>query len=128
MRKEIADIKAFQRAFECNVLPAPTMPAKEIQDLRVNLLQEELDELKQANADGDIVEALDAIVDIMYVLLGTACEYGIADLIAQAWDLVHASNMSKLDENGRPIRRADGKIIKPPTYKKVDLTPLFKTV
>jgi predicted HAD superfamily Cof-like phosphohydrolase len=126
MRKEIADIKAFQKAFECNVLSVPTMPVKEIQELRVRLLQEELDELKQANEDGDIIEVADALVDIMYVLLGTACEYGLADLLPQAWDLVHESNMSKLDENGKPIRREDGKIIKPPTYKKVDLSVLFK--
>jgi len=125
MKKQIADIKAFQTAFECNVLPVPTMPAKEIQELRVKLLQEELDELKQANQDSDIIEVADALVDIMYVLLGTACEYGLIDKMEEMWDLVHASNMSKLDENGRPIRREDGKIIKPPTYVKVDLKPLF---
>jgi predicted HAD superfamily Cof-like phosphohydrolase len=126
MRKEIADIKAFQTAFECNVLPAPTMPAKEIQELRVKLLQEELDELKQANQDNDIVEVGDALTDILYILLGTACEYGLIDKMEEMWNLVHQNNMSKLDENGRPIRREDGKIIKPPTYKKVDLTVLFK--
>lgn len=126
MRKEIADIKAFQRAFECNVLPAPTMPAKEIQELRVKLLQEELDELKQANADGDIVEVADALTDILYVLLGTACEYGLIDKMEDMWDLVHRNNMNKLWPDGKVHKRSDGKVIKPEGFEKVELKTLFQ--
>jgi len=126
MRKEIADIKAFQRAFECNVLPAPTMPAKEIQELRVRLLQEELDELKQANADGDIIEVADALTDILYVLLGTACEYGLIDKMEDMWDLVHRNNMNKLWQDGKVHKREDGKVIKPEGFEKVELKTLFQ--
>jgi predicted HAD superfamily Cof-like phosphohydrolase len=126
MRKEIADIKAFQRAFECNVLPAPTMPAKKIQELRVRLLQEELDELKQANADGDIVEVGDALTDILYILLGTACEYGLIDKMEDMWDLVHRNNMNKLWPDGKVHKREDGKVIKPEGFEKVELKTLFQ--
>jgi predicted HAD superfamily Cof-like phosphohydrolase len=126
MRKEIADIKAFQRAFECNVLPAPTMPAKEIQELRVRLLQEELDELKQANEDGDIVEVGDALTDILYILLGTACEYGLIDKMEDMWDLVHRNNMNKLWPDGKVHKREDGKVIKPEGFEKVELKTLFQ--
>ena len=126
MRKEIADIKAFQIAFECNVLPAPTMPAKKIQELRVRLLQEELDELKQANADGDIVEVGDALTDILYILLGTACEYGLIDKMEDMWDLVHRNNMNKLWPDGKVHKREDGKVIKPEGFEKVELKTLFQ--
>jgi predicted HAD superfamily Cof-like phosphohydrolase len=126
MRKEIADIKAFQRAFECNVLQAPTMPAKKIQELRVRLLQEELDELKQANEDGDIVEVGDALTDILYILLGTACEYGLIDKMEDMWDLVHRNNMNKLWPDGKVHKREDGKVIKPEGFEKVELKTLFQ--
>jgi len=126
MRKEIADIKAFQRAFECNVLPVPTMPAKEIQELRVRLLQEELDELKQANEDNDIVEVGDALTDILYILLGTACEYGLIDKMEDMWDLVHRNNMNKLWPDGKVHKREDGKVIKPEGFEKVELKTLFQ--
>lgn len=126
MRKEIADIKAFQKAFECNVLSVPTMPVKEIQELRVKLLQEELDELKQANEDGDIIEVADALVDIMYVLLGTACEYGLVDKMEEMWDLVHNNNMNKLWPDGTVHKRSDGKVIKPEGFVKVELKTLFQ--
>jgi len=126
MRKEIADIKAFQKAFECNVLPVPTMPAKEIQELRVKLLQEELDELKQANQDNDIVEVGDALTDILYILLGTACEYGLIDKMEDMWDLVHKNNMAKLWSDGLVHKREDGKVIKPEGFEKVELKTLFQ--
>ena len=126
MRKEIADIKAFQKAFECNVLPVPTMPAKKIQELRVALLQEELDELKQANEDGDIIEVADAMVDIMYVLLGTACEYGLVDKMEEMWDLVHDNNMKKLWPDGKVHKNQYGKVIKPEGFEKVELKTLFQ--
>lgn len=82
-------------------------------------------ELHDAAACGDKIETLDAIVDIMYVLLGTACEYGMIDLIESAFTLVHENNMSKKWPNGLVHRRFDGKILKPEGFKKVDLTPLF---
>lgn len=126
MIKEIEDIKEFQLAFECNVLPEPTMPAKEIQELRVRLLQEELDELKQANEDGDIIEVADAITDILYVLLGTACEYGLIDKMEEMWDLVHNNNMNKLWPDGKVHKREDGKVIKPEGFVKVELKTLFQ--
>lgn len=126
MRKEIADIKAFQIAFECNVLPVPTIPAKEIQELRVKLLQEELDELKQANQNSDIVEVGDALTDILYILLGTACEYGLIDKMEDMWDLVHKNNMNKLWPDGLVHKREDGKVIKPEGFEKVELKTLFQ--
>ena len=91
--------------------------------LRINLLAEELDELKEALADGNPVEVLDALIDLQYVLDGAFLSFGMHGLKDAAFNEVHRSNMSKLDENGRPvIRESDGKILKGPHYFKPDMT------
>ena len=67
----------------------------------------------------------DAIVDCMYILLGTAHEFGIADRLVACFNEVHRSNMSKLDVNGKPVYRADGKVIKGEFYSKPDLASII---
>jgi len=89
------DVAEFHEVFDLPILSEPTIPAKERCDLRVNLLQEELDELKQAIADKDMVEIADALADIQYVLSGAVIEFGLADRFKNLFDEVHRSNMSK---------------------------------
>ena len=91
-------------------------------ELRINLLAEELDELKDALAQGDAVETLDALIDLQYVLDGAFLSFGMQDLKQAAFEEVHRSNMSKLGEDGKPIRReSDGKVLKGPNYFKPDM-------
>jgi predicted HAD superfamily Cof-like phosphohydrolase len=79
--------------------------------LRLDLIEEELDELHVAMEDGNLVDAADAIADLLYVVYGTAVEMGLdADALVQE---VHAANMRKLDGDGKPILREDGKVLKP---------------
>jgi predicted HAD superfamily Cof-like phosphohydrolase len=125
MKKQINQVKEFQLAFgqgveESNCIIEPTRAV-----LRQNILQEEVNELWDASIQGDIVEVADAIVDCMYILLGTAHEFGIADRLAACFDEVHRSNMSKLDVNGKPVYRADGKVIKGEFYSKPDLASII---
>lgn len=96
--------------------------------LRRRLLHEEVDELDSALHGHDDVESLDAIVDCMYILIGTAIELGIDHLIPAAFAEVHRSNMTKLDANGKPVFREDGKIAKSEFYEKPNLKQLFTNV
>jgi predicted HAD superfamily Cof-like phosphohydrolase len=84
--------------------------------LRHTLIEEEVMELLQASAKGDIVGVADAITDCLYILFGTALEWGLADKLPELFDEVHRSNMSKLDADGNPVYREDGKIIKGENY------------
>jgi len=85
-----------------------------LHDLRINLIEEEFNELKDAIAENNIVEVADALGDIMVVVLGTACSFGID--MTPVFNEIHRSNMSKLGEDGKPIYRADGKVLKGPNY------------
>lgn len=94
--------------------------------LRHKLIQEEVGELLDASmsSHGTLVDVADAITDCFYILIGTAIEYGIADKLPELFDEVHRSNMSKLDDNGCPIYREDGKVLKsskytPPNLKEI---------
>ncbi len=91
--------------------------------LRQALIEEEVGELRQASGDRDLVGIADALADIVYVAYGTAHVYGI-DLDA-VLDEVHASNMTKLDRTGRPVRRADGKVLKGPDYRRPDVAAVL---
>ena len=91
-------------------------------ELRLALIEEEVGELAAAARADDLVGVADALADIVYVAYGTAHVYGI-DLDA-VLDEVHASNMTKLGADGRPIRRADGKVLKGPAYVPPDIADL----
>ena len=89
-------------------------PDRKTIDLRLSLIEEECEELIEAINNKDIKEAADAIADLLYVVYGCAHAFGInADV---AFNNVHASNMSKLGEDGKPIYRSDGKVLKGPDY------------
>jgi predicted HAD superfamily Cof-like phosphohydrolase len=109
-------VREFHRAFGLPVRQSPTTAVGiEQRSLRRALIEEEVGELADAVDRGDLVAVADALADIVYVAYGTAHVYGI-DLDA-ALDEVHASNMTKLGADGRPVRRADGKVLKGPNYR-----------
>lgn len=121
MKKQIEQIKEFQKAFGCSILDKPQIPHAGIVVLRHSLITEEVDELLKASIAGDIVECADAITDILYVLLGTACEYGLVDRLEKLFTQVHLNNMGKVHPDGTVKRREDGKILKPEGFQKVEL-------
>jgi predicted HAD superfamily Cof-like phosphohydrolase len=93
---------------------APDLGNKELQDLRVSLIQEEVKELQEALAEKDIIEVADALTDILYVTYGAGHAFGID--LDDCFEEVHRSNMSKLGEDDNPIYREDGKVMKGPLY------------
>ena len=109
-------VHEFHRIYDCNVASKPELPSKDERALRISLLKEEYNEYIQGEKNNDIVEIADALADMLYIINGTCVSYGIP--IDRIFAEVHASNMSKLDENGQVIRREDGKVLKGPNYFK----------
>lgn len=116
-------VEEFHRTFGCYVADIPSLPPTNRRKLRVRLIQEELNELGASFDDDDLTGVADAIADLLVVVYGTAVECGLdADaLVAE----VHRSNMSKLGEDGKPIIREDGKVLKGPNYSPPDLRPMI---
>ena len=109
----------FMEAFGQDVQLEPTWPDFNTRELRLELIAEELDELSDAVADRDMIQIADALTDLLYVVYGAGHAFGID--LDECFQEVHASNMSKLGENGRPIYREDGKVMKGPGYFEPDL-------
>ncbi len=115
----------FHRVYGLPISAEPTVEVGSDQvSLRQALIEEEVAELSAAALAGDLTGIADALADIVYVAYGTAHVYGI-DLDA-VLDEVHASNMTKLDEHGRPLRRADGKVLKGPGYRPPDVAAILR--
>ncbi|MFD2079291.1 Predicted phosphohydrolase, Cof family, HAD superfamily [Actinopolymorpha cephalotaxi] len=115
--------REFHEAFGLGASDAP-VPRPDSWRLRIALLREEFEEYVEAAAAGDLVAVADALADMTYVIYGTACEYGIPlDAVLAE---VHRSNMSKLGPGGRPILRADGKVVKGPGFAAPDIAPLLR--
>jgi predicted HAD superfamily Cof-like phosphohydrolase len=126
-RTTLDQVKEFHEAYGLPVLDAPAIDHAQTIKLRINLLQEELDELKAALEQGDIVETLDALTDLQYVLDGAYLSFGLHTVKTAAFDEVHRSNMSKLGADGKPIRRPeDGKVMKGPNYSPPDLKAVYE--
>ena len=109
----------FMEAFGQDVHIEPAWPDFSTRELRLELIQEEVDELGEAMEQRDMVGIADALTDILYVVYGAGHAYGID--LDECFQEVHASNMSKLGEDGKPIRREDGKILKGPNFFEPDL-------
>lgn len=109
----------FMTTFGQEVRDFPSLPCVTVQALRIELIEEELRELREAIAADNIVEVADALTDILYVVYGAGHAFGIN--LDNTFAEVHASNMSKLGEDGKPIFREDGKVLKGPAYFKPDL-------
>ena len=119
-----SSVKKFMETFGQEVKNKAEFPSKKIQDLRVSLIDEELSELKEAIENKDIKEVADALTDILYVTYGAGHAFGID--LDKCFDEVQRSNMSKLDENGKPIFNEHGKVLKGPNYFKPNLEKFIK--
>ncbi len=93
--------------------------------LRYKLMREENEEYLEAAQNGDIVEIADALGDMLYILCGTILKHGLQDKIAAVFQEIQRSNMSKLDANGKPIYREDGKVLKSELYFKPDIKAIL---
>jgi predicted HAD superfamily Cof-like phosphohydrolase len=126
LRDDIRKVRQFHEAFGLTVSDAPVgaIPSP-LRALRIGLLEEELEEYKAASAAGDIVAVADALTDLAYVLFGAYLIHGLQDVADGLFAEVHRSNMSKLDENGRPIYREDGKVLKSAQYSEPDLETIL---
>lgn len=121
-------VREFHAAFGQDDAAAPRIGNDGINELRLKLIREETDELALALAEGDAVDVLDALTDLQYVLDGAYLQLGFAAVKDRALVEVHRSNMSKIGEDGRPVHRDDGKILKGPNYSPPNLRPMLDPV
>ena len=117
-------VKKFMLTFGQDVKNKASFPDEKIQNLRVSLIDEELNELKQAVKNRDLKEVADALTDILYVTYGAGHAFGIN--LDHCFNEVQQSNMSKLGEDGKPIYNEHGKVLKGPNYFKPDLSKFVK--
>ena len=110
----------FMKTFGQEVKNKPSFSTEKINKLRLDLIKEELSELTDAMNNKDLLEVADALTDILYVTYGAGHAFGID--LDKCFDEVQNSNMSKLDENGKPIYNENGKVMKGPNYFKPDLS------
>ncbi len=109
-------VKEFHETYNVPILPYPMFPTNDRIGLRISLIKEEIGELLIAIEQMNLVETADGIADAIVVLIGTALEFGIP--LDKIMAEVHASNMSKLGEDGKPVIREDGKVLKGPNFFK----------
>ena len=117
-------VKKFMEVFGQEVKTKAEFPSEKIIKLRLNLIQEELDEFDQALKKKDLKEVADALTDILYVTYGAGHAYGID--LDKCFEEVQRSNMSKLGEDGKPIYNEKGKVMKGPKYFQPDLKKFIK--
>jgi len=122
LAQAIEHVKSFHHAFLLPVRQelAAHIPEKEM-TLRFNLMKEENEEYLEAAKNGDIVEIADALGDMLYILCGTINAHGLQHVMAPVFEEIQRSNMSKLDHNGQPIFREDGKVMKSELYFKPNI-------
>ncbi len=109
----------FMKTFGQDVKKKPSLSSDKINNLRINLIKEELNEFMEAISNKDLKEAADALTDILYVTYGAGHAFGIN--LDNCFDEVQKSNMSKLGSDGKPIYNENGKVMKGPNYFKPDL-------
>jgi predicted HAD superfamily Cof-like phosphohydrolase len=113
-------VGTFMKTFGQEVKTKPSFSTDKINKLRLDLIKEELNELSEAMNNNDLLEVADALTDILYVTYGAGHAFGIN--LDKCFEEVQNSNMSKLDQNGKPIYNEDGKVMKGPNYFKPDLS------
>jgi len=113
-------VGTFMKTFGQEVKTKPSFSTDKINKLRLDLIKEELSELTEAMNNKDLLEVADALTDILYVTYGAGHAFGIN--LDKCFEEVQNSNMSKLDENGKPIYNENGKVMKGPNYFKPDLS------
>ncbi|MGB0895741.1 MAG: hypothetical protein ACPGU9_02280 [Flavobacteriaceae bacterium] len=126
MKKYTDAVAEFHTAFKIGYRETPKADLGEAKNqLRFNLMKEENEEYLEAAQNNDLVEVADALGDMLYILCGTMIEHGLQDKISDVFDEIQRSNMSKLGEDGQPIYREDGKVLKGPNYFKPNFTKIL---
>ncbi len=126
MQKQLDAVKEFHKTYKIEYQDFPTANlGTSKHELRFNLMKEENEEYLEAVKNEDLVEIADALGDMLYILCGTIIEHGLQDKIEAVFDEIQRSNMSKLDINGDPIYREDGKVMKGPNYFKPDIAKIL---
>ncbi len=122
---KIMHVHHFHETFQIGNADTPTLVDEKDYTLRYNLIKEENEEYLDACKNGDLVEIADALGDQLYILFGTILKHGLQHKIEEVFDEIQRSNMSKLDENGKPIFREDGKILKSNLYFKPNIKDIL---
>ena len=125
MNPIVTSLLEFNQAFEIQKLEQPGLSDSDLIELRIKLLTEEVQEYAAAARAGDMVEILDALADIGYILAGTIINHGMQDIYDDAFDEVHRSNMAKLVD-GKVHRRDDGKVLKPEGWQPPNLSQFLE--
>ena len=122
MKDKIDAVKAFHTAYKLGYSETPVARLKGHKNLlRYKLMREENEEYLDAAYNNDLVEVADALGDMLYILCGTIIEHGLQHKIDEVFEEIQKSNMSKLGDDGEPIYREDGKVLKGPNYFKPDI-------
>ena len=126
MQNQLKSVKIFHEAFGIKISNKPTLElSKDILKLRHSLMQEENNEYLKAVDEKNLIEVADALGDMLYILCGTILTHGFQNLIEDIFDEIQSSNMSKLGDDGKPIYRNDGKVLKGPNYKKPNIKKIL---
>ncbi|MFL1895970.1 nucleoside triphosphate pyrophosphohydrolase family protein [Aquimarina sp. 2-A2] len=126
MKNKIAAVQTFHTAFKIGYREQPKANLGHAKNrLRFELMKEENEEYLEAAQNDDLVEVADALGDMLYILCGTIIEHGMQHKIEEVFDEIQRSNMSKLGEDGHPIYREDGKVLKGPNYFKPNLQQIM---
>jgi predicted HAD superfamily Cof-like phosphohydrolase len=126
LQEVISMVGEFHDAFKIGNEQAPIGKiAEKDYLLRYKLMREENEEYLEAAENGDLVEVADALGDMLYILCGTILKHGMQHKIEEVFEEIQRSNMSKLDENGQPIYREDGKVLKSDLYFKPDIKTIL---
>ncbi len=125
LRDKIESVAEFHTVFKIGNADKIQLIDEKDYMLRYNLIKEENEEYLEACGNKDIVEIADALGDQLYILFGTILKHGLQHKIEEVYDEIHRSNMSKLDEQGQPILREDGKIMKSSRYFRPDIKKIL---
>jgi len=127
MKEKIDAVHEFHESFGLGINETPIADiGKDRNLLRFNLMKEENEEYLEAVTNNDLVETADALGDMLYILCGTIIEHGMQHKIDEVFNEIQRSNMSKLGEDGKPIYREDGKVLKGPNYFKPDIKKILE--
>ncbi|ETN95215.1 pyrophosphohydrolase domain-containing protein [Zhouia amylolytica] len=127
MKRKLQAVAEFHSAFGLGIAETPMADlGSDKLNLRFSLMAEENEEYLEAARNNDLVEVADALGDMLYILCGTILEHGMQHKIEDVFEEIQRSNMSKLDEDGKPIYREDGKVLKGPNYFKPDIEKILE--
>ena len=127
MKRKIECVEEFHEIYKLGNSKNPIGKLEnEKEKLRFELMKEENEEYLEAAEKGNVIEIADAWGDMLYILCGTIIEHGMQNVIEEVFEEIHKSNLSKLDENGKPIYREDGKVIKGPNYFPPNIEKIMK--